>query len=147
MWGRKLRRLLARAGLAVLLAAGTSALRPRPHRVTRETAARIRLGMHISQVRGILGPPGDYSTGPVLADGSPMVEMGFGRISSDHSSDHNDVWVSDSAQVRLRWDGYGTSYLVVFTPMTRVPQPYLDNLLWRAKRQWHRWFPSRPVRG
>jgi hypothetical protein len=127
-------------GLLALVAAGAFVLRPQPERITRENGARIRLGMNINQVRGILGPPGDHSTGPVIADGSPKAALGFRRFSSN-SSNRSDVWVSDSAQVRVKWDD-DTSFLVVYTPMTRVPQPFLDNLLWRAKRQWRKWFPE-----
>jgi hypothetical protein len=29
----------------------------------------------------------------------------------------------------------------------RADQGALTNLLWRLKRQWHRWFPSRPCGG
>jgi hypothetical protein len=135
------RRKLVAAVLAGLVGVWVFLQWPQPQRVTRENGARIRLGMHIDQVRGILGPPGDYSTGPELADGSPSAALGFGRFTSS-ASNRTDVWVSDSAQVRVKWDGDDMSFLVMYTPMTRVRQPFLDNLLWRAKRLWGRWFPE-----
>jgi hypothetical protein len=43
-------------------------------------------------------------------------------------------------------DGYPEEMPVTETeweyhPLARREQGPLDNLLWRAKRQWHRWFP------
>ncbi len=41
---------------------------------------------------------------------------------------------------------YGRSGAVIykgFVPGERVGQTPLENLLWRVKRQWHRWLPDR----
>jgi outer membrane protein assembly factor BamE (lipoprotein component of BamABCDE complex) len=55
--------LLALAGLA-LVVAGTFVLWPRANRITRENFDHIEKGMSRAQVESILGPPGDYRTGP-----------------------------------------------------------------------------------
>jgi hypothetical protein len=54
------------AGLVVaLLTAGAFVAWPRPDRITRENFDRIQLEMGQAEVEAILGPPGDYTTGPV----------------------------------------------------------------------------------
>jgi hypothetical protein len=57
--------LVALAGLAVVIAAGVVVLWPREDRVTRGNFDRIRAGMSRAEVEAILGPPGDYTTGPL----------------------------------------------------------------------------------
>jgi hypothetical protein len=57
--------LVALAGLPVVVAAGAVVLWPRtPSRITLENCNRIREGMSRAEVEAILGPPGDYRTGP-----------------------------------------------------------------------------------
>ena len=66
------RKLIALAGLAVLVAAGAFVLWPRPDRITRANYDRIRMGMSRAEVEAILGPPGDYTTGPVASMKIPI---------------------------------------------------------------------------
>jgi hypothetical protein len=54
--GRKLRWLLALAGLAVVFAIGAFVLWPRPERITRENFERIHEGMTLADVTALLGP-------------------------------------------------------------------------------------------
>jgi hypothetical protein len=56
--------LVALAGLAVVVGAGTVVLWPRADRITLENFDRIKKGMRRAEVEAILGPPGDYTTGP-----------------------------------------------------------------------------------
>jgi hypothetical protein len=52
-----------------------------------------------------------------------------------------EFWETDDAAIEV---GYGPSGELLFTirrGQKRLPQSPLDNLLWRLKRQWHRWFP------
>jgi outer membrane protein assembly factor BamE (lipoprotein component of BamABCDE complex) len=56
---RRLRRFLARAGLAAMLAVGMLVLWPRPprtDRITEEDFRRVKEGMSRAEVRAILGP-------------------------------------------------------------------------------------------
>ena len=62
---RKQKLLGGLAVAAVLVVAGTFVAWPRQSRVTEENFNRIKEGMSRAEVYVILGPPGDYSTGPV----------------------------------------------------------------------------------
>jgi hypothetical protein len=155
---RRRKLLVALACLAVVVGAGVVVLWPRSSsRITRENFARIKEGMSRGQVEAILGAPGDYrtGTGEDLAAGSE----GWSWYPEDESVRDGDwlvvepdgsmmdslgqryVWVSDTAQIQLRFSEDGPLIDRSFYPRRRLYQPPLDNLLWRAKRQWHRWFP------
>ena len=56
------RKLIAAVGL---VAVGAFVMWPRMDRITRENFDRISKGMSRAEVEAILGPPGDYSGGPV----------------------------------------------------------------------------------
>jgi hypothetical protein len=58
--------LVALVGLAVVAAVGVfvAGPSPEPSLVTRENFDRIKGGMSRVDVAAILGPPGDYRTGP-----------------------------------------------------------------------------------
>jgi hypothetical protein len=60
------RKLIAAVGLAVLVAVGVFVLWLRPGRVTRENFERLKEGMPPAEAKAILGPPGDYTTGPCI---------------------------------------------------------------------------------
>jgi hypothetical protein len=150
--------LVALAVLAVVGAAGVVVVWPQqPSRITRDNFDRIRDGMGHVQVEAILGPPGDYrtGTGEDLASGSEgwswypegeSVRDGDWLVVEPDGSMMDSlgpryVWISDTAQVQLRFDEDGPLIDRSFNPGRRLYQSPLDNLLWRAKRQWHRWFP------
>jgi hypothetical protein len=61
--------LVAGGGLAVVVAAGAMVLWSPTNLVTEENCKRIHQGMTRTQVEEILGPPGDYTTGPVKLPG------------------------------------------------------------------------------
>jgi hypothetical protein len=139
--------LVVLAGLAVVGAAGAVVLRPRPHRITRTNFQRIKEGMRRAEVEAILGPPGDYRTGPM-----DMFQMEFGsdiegdvglwvRWASGEYVVEPGMWLSDEAQIYLVFDREDAVRHMVGTSGELIDSGPLDNLLWRAKRQWHRWFP------
>jgi hypothetical protein len=148
---------VALAGLAVVLAVGVVVLWPsQPNRITQENCDRIKEGMSRAEVEAILGPPGDYRTGPgETGHGStgnmfwtpeqiPDVARGTDWSKVSQSPDASGLWAmwfSDSAMVMIGIDDSGT---VVFKRVwpRRTTQGPLANLLWRLKRQWHRWFPE-----
>jgi hypothetical protein len=78
---RRRKPLVALAGLAVVVAAGVVVLWPRtaPERITRENYDRIRNGMSRAEVEAILGPPRDYSTGPLQYAGRSIQMFGGSR--------------------------------------------------------------------
>jgi hypothetical protein len=155
---RKLRWVVA--GLAVaLVAVGAVVLSlwPNPsRRITRENFELIQKGMTLAEAEAILGLPGDYRTGPGedLAVGSE----GWSWDPEEESVPDADwlvvepdgsmmdslgpyyVWISDTAQIHLRFDEDDSLINRSFYPRRRLDQPPLGNLRWRLKRQWHRWF-------
>ena len=150
MWRRTL--LVALAALAVVVAAGVVVLWPRPSlRITLENCKRIREGMSRAEVEAILGPPGDYRTGPGETGHGSTENMFWTLDSPDvapgmHWSNVSQsdpglwaIWLSDSATVIIGIDDSGTVVFKRERPR-RTTQSPLDNFLWRVKRQWHRWF-------
>jgi hypothetical protein len=49
-------------------------------------------------------------------------------------------WESDSGSIGVKLDSSGKVLVAAFEPQQPVARSPLANLLWRAKRQWHRWF-------
>jgi hypothetical protein len=87
-------------------------------------------------VEAILGPPGDYRSGPIDPEHT-VYGFYFGISPSEVA-----LWYSDTGIVEIHFFGthIGRKY---YTPTQQVPQPPLENLIWRANRQWHRWFPEK----
>jgi hypothetical protein len=144
MHGRKRRWLLALAGL-LLLAAGVVTVWPQPERITRENFERIREGMTRAEVEAILGPPGDYASGPTMLqpDGPTRAHVFDEDDSLPHlPPDRFGVWERDSAGIYVDYTRSGTVGVVTFSPLMRRPQSILESLRWRAERQWRRWFPE-----
>jgi hypothetical protein len=128
---RRRKLLVALAGLAVVIAAGV-VVWPRPLWATRANYDRIRDREGIvtrAEVEAILGPPGDYRTVLTSDSGVPLQQSNC------------ESWVVNEGHV-LVWyyDDDVVSSWALF-PAVAVKQTPLENLLWRAKRQWHRWFP------
>jgi hypothetical protein len=153
--------LVALVGLAVVVAVGALVMWPRANRVTRENYDRIQIGMSRGDVEAILGPPGDYRTGPgergdcEVEDGtveSWMPDTGSYLYSTPSNwmrmplepPENQRLWASwesDSIGISITIDDSGSVVDRGGLPR-RTTQGQLDNLLWRAKRQWHRWFPE-----
>ena len=140
------RRLVVRAGLAVLIAVGVFALWPRTDRVTRANFDRLRIGMSRAEVEALLGPPADYTTVPLHNPWCGPDDVDSAVDLSNESvarapADGLSLWATDQALVLTTYDPDDMLADPGFLPCTRLPQSALNNLLWRAKRQWHRWFP------
>jgi hypothetical protein len=109
---------------------------PSPSRVTQGNFERIKEGMGRADVEAILGHPGDSTTGltfPIyreLIDDWPPV----GTTLID--------WTSDSVWITVAFDSSGRVVRCVCSENVRISQGPLENLLWRLKRPWHRWFPE-----
>jgi hypothetical protein len=149
--------LVVLVGLAVVVAVGAVVLWPQPpSRITRENFARIKEGMSRAEVEAILGPPGDYRTrlgesqmnfdqswnpdlvdyGPAVATWQPATDLDTGRRANFSGA----FWISDSMRIDILSDDESGR---VYHPeaYARRSAGTLDNLLWRLKRQWRRWFP------
>jgi hypothetical protein len=152
MRSRKLVAVTA-AALVVLLAIVACLLWPQPNRITQQNFDRIREGMSRGEVVAILGAPGDYRTAPSEFDWQGP--RGARAFCGD------DIWVRAEGDRKLllsesrteTWDGDEASAIVIFDASDRVfatdyldnkkeEQTLLENLAWRAKRVWHRWFPE-----
>jgi hypothetical protein len=156
---RRPKLLVVLAVLAVIVAAGVVVLWPQtePNRITSENCDRIKEGMSRAEVEAILGPPGDYRTslgetmlvdgawrgdwadyGPVVATWVPILDS-QGRPSLPKTS--AGIWKCDSIEILVMTaDDSGRVLGASTVPRRRTGSP-LDNLRWRLKRQWHRWFP------
>jgi hypothetical protein len=129
------------AGLLALVGVAAFVAWPRPDRITRENFDRIKVGMSRAEVEAILGPPGDYRTGPVavLQDtgtsdlDTPYIPRGLRDCA---------LWLDDNAWVIFYFDEAGFVMIRWYDPAVREEQTPLDNLIWRAKRQWRTWFPE-----
>jgi hypothetical protein len=141
---RKLWWVVAGLAMLALLAAGAFALWPRPDRVTRENVHRISEGMTRAEVEAILGPPGDYSTGPLREHGCPQSSYHDLAMLMAEVGEGGALWLSDTGQAVIWFDSRGRVMEdPFFSECAREPQGPLDNLLWRANRQWRRWFPEK----
>jgi hypothetical protein len=127
---RRRKLLVALAGLAVVIAVGVVALWPRQQtdRVTLYSFKLVRHGMNRSEVEKILGQPGDYRTGPASAELGPAAANYL-------------IWRSDAGVFVLDFDARGHVVEQMHISTQRQELSPLDDLLWRLKRQWHRWFP------
>jgi hypothetical protein len=155
---RRWKLLVALAGLAVVVTAGVVVLWPRTHRLALENFDQLREGMTLSDVEALLGPWGDYRSGPTVVTGPFDPCMGHNRYppgmmpTAASGGYWRYTWETDVASVQailwpvgdeLEGSDPATAKLISasFTNMVLEKGP-LDNLLWRAQRQWHRWFPE-----
>jgi hypothetical protein len=147
------------AGLVALalLAVCASVLWPRPGRITLENLHRIHEGMTRVEVEAILGPPGDYTTGPcrdsdgvvynasstvVMTDAGPVsvVTCDPPRHCFSPIPDPPSEWATDFGFFSVAFDD-GLVIAAGVEPCTKVEQGPLANLRWRAERLWPKWFP------
>ncbi len=92
-----------------------------------------------AQVEGILGPPGDYRTGP-LEDSWDQFWYDDGKL---FMSESKGIWLGDAGILCIDYYTDGGSQTVgnaSFEPSDRVKQYPVQNFVWRVKRQWRRWF-------
>jgi hypothetical protein len=123
-------------GLIALIAVGATTYRPRPERISRENYDRIGKGMGREEVEAILGPPGDYSTGPIDIDTS--AERWVDEVPS---SPPDAMWHTDTCGLWIKFNDSNKVEFQGFLSVQRVEQSFLDNLRWRVERQWREWFP------
>jgi hypothetical protein len=119
---------------------------PGPSPITPENFDRLTPGMSLAEVEAILGSPGDHSTAPwdapveVKRIGSVMNLPPWAR---GRGCQHYG-WYGDAAGIDLIFTQHQPPDQLIegrLSRNTRPPQGTLDNLLWRAKRQWRRWVP------
>jgi hypothetical protein len=133
---RRRKLIAALVALAVLVVVGAPVLWPPPNRVTQENYDSIRMGMSRTEVEAIFGAPGDYTSGPTdyRVDTAPQFASTAGYTFG--------IWNTDTSSVGVVFDAEDRVSDSWFCVGKRLEQGALDNLLWRAKRQWRRWFPE-----
>jgi hypothetical protein len=136
------RKLLVVLGpAAVLMVIGALASRPDP--ITDKTFGRIKVGMSRAEVHALLGSPADYRTigteadiwGPTVGDW-----LSAGIIGGNGALEEN--WEFDVGDIRVKYTETGVVRAGMYFCACKLERSLLDDLLWRAKRQWHRWFPE-----
>jgi hypothetical protein len=90
--------------------------------------------MSRAEVIAILGPPGDYAT-------LPATEPWQDEMHSNLPEDEIAIWQTDVGTIGVSFDSTGKSCGTGWVSILREDRGPIGNLLWRAKRQWHRWFP------
>jgi hypothetical protein len=132
------------AVVVALAASGAFAVRSQPRRFTYDNCERIEDGMSRAEVEAMLGPPGDYRTGPSdLPDAYEILcrlRRGGMRHHKMSTTWRADVWGNDVCVLLVTYDCEMVTSRLPWA-VEKVPQPPLDNLLWRAKRLWREWFP------
>jgi hypothetical protein len=146
MRGRRLRWVMVLAGLAVVVAASAVMLWPEPaqltRQITRANCDRVKKRMTLAEVTEILGPPGDYTTGPVAW--RPVDPLTYELLRPPPKPKQmlaHYEWIADTAKfdaIIVDPDGVQAYW---FSPVTRPPQSPVELFVWWTKRQWRRWFP------
>jgi hypothetical protein len=154
------RRILSRAIVLFLAAGAVFVLWPRPALITHENMTHIREGMPRAEVERILGGlPGDYRTAPTFENPNnprcggeidPQAshierQSGIDRYYSlgpdnDHFRDQG-FWFGDEGFVSVTFTG-GVVESRYFEQTEMKEQGPFDNFVWRARRQWGKWFPE-----
>jgi hypothetical protein len=83
----------------MLLAVGGFVLWPRADRLARENYERVRRGMSRPEVEAILGPPGDYRTGPTWVNSDRNWDLD--QASADRLVCYD---LTDLAQLKIKRD-------------------------------------------
>jgi hypothetical protein len=142
---RKLRWVVA--GLAVLLlAAIMRAPTPQPSRILRKSFNRLADGMSRAEVEAILGPPGDYRTIPTaeFLDDEPidMAKMCtlLPQVLGDPGA-RTELWEGDEVFILVTFSSSSGKVSDCMSCEVKSKSGLIDTFLWRAKRQWRRWFP------
>src|SRR5262245_5961030 len=100
------RRLIRAVALVSLFGAAAFVLRPQPSRITREDFDRIAPPMSRAEVYALLGPPGDYTTGPVTW-GKGLGHSWTDEMRLDKYSGY-DNWNTDALFIRVYYDATGS---------------------------------------
>jgi SmpA / OmlA family len=164
-----MRRRILLAALAVLVVAGAFELWAswRPNPITQENYARIQEGMSRAEVEAILGPPADYTTGPLTYAGSTLKDLVPGYewfpsgeyVASEPIGEgyykvrwqyvlrepigevyYRVQWQNDTAIVAVIFDATDYARVKDLFHVERISYFHAGWLEWRAKRLWHRLF-------
>ncbi len=135
---------------------------PNP-RISLDNFNCIKTGMTYAEVEALIGPHGDHRSGPtVVTEPFSMWRPGLGRCppgmeATPLSGGYWTVtWQTDQAEILVMIEPavegqVGHLAWSELAPGRVIAAHYCDaklehgpvyNALWRARRQWHRWFPG-----
>jgi hypothetical protein len=138
--------IIVSLALVLILTGAAFVFWPRASRVTRENFQRLHGRMTRTEVEAILGPPGDYRTGPTGAISAPRWDYlhVFEEAESPlaEAAGAVDEWQSDSVVIRVAYGRSDAAAEASCWDHERQERGLLDNLLWRAGHLWRRWFPE-----
>jgi hypothetical protein len=144
---RRRKLLVALAGLAVVVAAGAVVLWPASaSRISQANYALIpeSLGrgptMNRAQVEAILGPPGDYRTSPTLCQ---VPSYWLNTPTTNFTTLL--LWEGDSAIICVHFTPSGFVFSKDLLENKLAESSPIETVLWRVRRQWHRWVPGKPA--
>jgi hypothetical protein len=125
--------LLAVAAKPILMPAGNP-------RLTKENYGRLEPGMSQEDVEALLGPPGDFRTGPTVCEFMISLDYlkaaGLWGKNPELSEQH---WDGDEAEITVFFDTDGRVVRSHLFPMGPKSVGLFDLLRWR----WDRWRESR----
>ena len=128
---------LALAGLTVGVCAAW-VLATWPSNLTWDKFARLRKGMTLAEVQEVLGPPGDYCARRPRYDVTDVLES---KSRLKQAGREVEVWLYDDAVLTIDFNSDGNAFSIQADSMPTPTANAFDSLVWRLKRQWHRWFP------
>jgi hypothetical protein len=134
--------LFATAATTVVVIVSAVALLPQRSPISVENYTRIQMGMTLPEAEAILGPPGDYRTGPTKFDLDAVApEYVVDASSPDDETLSQKRWTNDRAQVCL-YLGTTSGRVVIkdFDPLRPAVPTLLENLIGRAEQKWNEWF-------
>ena len=88
----------------------------------------------------ILGPQGDYTTGPTAPEAEPWNFPPVTFVDREAIREWRH-WEGDAASLSVTFDSQKKVLDTYYMPEQRWDKSVVETLLFRAKRQWHRWFP------
>ena len=127
-------------GLATVFPVAAIVVWPWPERIAERNFTRIAEGMRRAEVEAILGPPGDYTTGPTDSPARGGLYLLKRHESYYPMYDATQEWKGNTAIIRVGFDSANVATYKEYVTGPRVAQGLFDNLLSHAKGQWHRWF-------
>jgi hypothetical protein len=109
-----------------------------PSRITEENFERIKPGMTLTEVKAILGPPGNYASPGVASRSGRLLHFG----SAMDGTKRVEFWESDAAFVTIALDDSDKTTWGVFAPQYVAHDGAFNRAIGWLRRHWHRWFPE-----
>jgi hypothetical protein len=110
---------------------------------TPETFARLHNGMTLAEVETVLGPPGNYTTQRPRYELTEAIIKQLKNSYREEADRDVEFWQYNDVYLEIVFDNEGKVLNIQCNSMPTPNGGPLDNLFWRMKRQWRRWFPEK----